>query len=173
MHTLCRKISLFLAYLLIALLGLMTVVVVWQVSGRYIPAIQNSATDEIARFMLIWLGIVGAAYVSGIRKHLAVDLFINKLPAGGKRKLELVLELGVIAFALSVMVWGGLDIVTKTLATGQVSPVLRVPMGWVYTALPIGGVCIVLFGINHVLECLNPDANAATATDGAKGGDVI
>ncbi len=156
MKTLCNYLNSFLAQLLIVMTGFMVVCVVWQVLGRYIPVIQVNATDEIARFLLIWLGVVGAAYVSGLRRHLAVDLLLVKMPPSRRRNLEMVIELAVIAFAASVMIYGGIDIVLKTLATGQLSPVMHIKMGWIYSAVPISGVCIVLYGIDHVLECLNP-----------------
>ena len=68
---------------LIFLMAFLVVDVLWQVLSRYILVSPSSVTDELAGYLLIWVGLLGAAYVSGKNEHLAIDYFnICVLPAG-------------------------------------------------------------------------------------------
>ncbi|WP_316931840.1 TRAP transporter small permease [Parabacteroides distasonis] len=51
----------------------------WQVLSRYILVSPSSVTDELAGYLLIWVGLLGAAYVSGKNEHLAIDLLLQHL----------------------------------------------------------------------------------------------
>ena len=68
---------------LIFLMAFLVVDVLWQVLSRYILVSPSSVTDELAGYLLIWVGLLGAAYVSGKNEHLAIYCFnICVLPAG-------------------------------------------------------------------------------------------
>ena len=60
-----NKLNRILEIILIALLGIMVLNVSWQVFSRYVLANPSSFTDELARYLMIWLGVMGTAYVSG------------------------------------------------------------------------------------------------------------
>lgn len=60
-----RALENILAHLLVVLMGLMVLNVLWQVFSRYVIGEPSAFTDELARFLMIWLGLLGAAYVSG------------------------------------------------------------------------------------------------------------
>ncbi|MDB2328309.1 TRAP transporter small permease [Flavobacteriaceae bacterium] len=64
--------------LLIAILGIMVLNVLWQVFTRFFTDTPSSFTDELARYLMIWLGILGAAYVAGKNEHVAIDFFAKK-----------------------------------------------------------------------------------------------
>lgn len=57
---------------LIFLMAFLVVDVLWQVLSRYILVSPSSVTDELAGYLLIWVGLLGAAYVSGKNEHLAI-----------------------------------------------------------------------------------------------------
>ena len=63
---------------LILILGLMVINVLWQVFSRYFTDSPSSFTDELARYLMMWLGVLGAAYVSGRDEHVAIDYFAEK-----------------------------------------------------------------------------------------------
>ena len=52
----------------------------------------SSFTEEIARYLLVWVGILGGAYAVGKRIHLAIDLLPTKLEGRRKAMLELFIE---------------------------------------------------------------------------------
>ena len=57
----------------------MVINVLWQVFTRFFTATPSSFTDELARYLMIWLGILGAAYVAGKNEHVAIDFFAKKV----------------------------------------------------------------------------------------------
>jgi len=64
-----------LALLMTAMVGS----VVWQVLSRYLFVVPAAWTEELARFLLIWIGMLGAAYAYRQGSHLGIDLLANKL----------------------------------------------------------------------------------------------
>lgn len=133
--------------LLIVIFSLLVLDVLWQVFGRYVLNKSFSFTEEFARFALIWLTILGAAYLNGKREHLAMDYWLNKLPPEGRAARRRLIEIFMAAFALLVMVIGGGNLVYTTLRLGQVSPAIGVPLGVVYAIVPLSGLLIIFFSI--------------------------
>ena len=86
------------------LLAAMVINVVWQVFTRFVLKSPSSVTEEMARYSMIWLGLLGAAYSSGRKSHLALDLLTLKLQGPRRRLLELFIQGCLLAFALVVMV---------------------------------------------------------------------
>ncbi|WP_417473978.1 TRAP transporter small permease [Leisingera sp.] len=117
----------------------------WQVISRYILGTPSTVTDELARFLFMWLALIGGAYTMGLRRHLAIDLLTQKLTGRARALSEGFVLLAVAGFAGMVMVKGGGQLVMKTLASGQVTPALQIPMAYVYGAIPFAGAVILYF----------------------------
>ena len=98
--------------------------VVWQVASRYVTSTPSTSTDELARFMFMWISLLGAAQASATKQHLAIDLLAMRLKGVAKRTLNVVIELCIIVFAALVMVYGGSLLTAKTFANAQVTPAL-------------------------------------------------
>lgn len=145
-------IDYYLGRVLIALLAIMTLDVLWGVFTRYALGSQASWTEELARFLLIWIGTLGAAYASGQRMHLAIDLLSPKLAPGPARKLEILIAALIIFFVLTVMVVGGLRLIYITVHLTQTSAAMQVPMGIVYGVIPLSGLLVIYYkweGLRH------------------------
>jgi TRAP-type C4-dicarboxylate transport system permease small subunit len=54
---------------------MMVLNVAWQVLTRFVLQNPSSYTEELARYLLIWLGLLGAGYCVGQRSHLAIDIY--------------------------------------------------------------------------------------------------
>ncbi|MCP9235552.1 TRAP transporter small permease [Lewinella sp. JB7] len=132
-----NKVDRILGGVLVLMLVIMTLDVLWGVFTRYVMSNQASWSEELARFLLIWIGILGAAYASGQRMHLSIDLLKNK-------PVRLIAAL-IILFALGVMVVGGTRLVMLTAELGQRSPALGVPMSLIYAVVPISGLLIIFY----------------------------
>jgi TRAP-type C4-dicarboxylate transport system permease small subunit len=139
-----------LFWLLVALMSLMTLNVLWQVASRYLMSTPSSFTDELARYLLIWVGLLGASYVTGKKLHLAIDILPAKLTGKKERNLNIVINLLVAAFALLVMVWGGIKLVYITLTLEQTSATLNIPLGYVYSVLPLSGTLIFYYSFANL-----------------------
>jgi len=140
-----QRVDNILGHILAFLMAVMTVDVLWQVCSRYILRSPSPYTDELARFLLIWIGILGAAYVAGQEKHLAIDLLPQKLEGRNKRRLHFFINLLIALFAIAVMVIGGTRLVFITFNLGQTSSALQVPLGYVYAVVPISGLLVVYY----------------------------
>jgi len=140
---------------LVILMSLMVLNVTWQVISRYVLMNPSSFTDELSRYMLIWLGMLGAAYVAGQDKHLAIDLLPQKLTGKPKQNLLIVINVVIIFFAVAVMVMGGLNLVYITFILDQKSATLQVPLAFVYTIIPFSGLIVTYYQIVLISSHLN------------------
>lgn len=146
-----QKIDHILSRLLMGIMSLMVVNVLWQVFSRYVLGTPSSFTDELARYLMIWLGILGAAYVSGQNAHVAIDFLPKKLNATKQRKLGRLVHLVVMAFAFFALVIGGSRLVYLTLILEQYSPALKLPLALVYLVMPVSGILIMYYKISDIL----------------------
>ena len=157
-HTINRIIE----AMLVLIFALLVLDVLWQVFGRYVLNQSFSFTEEFARFALIWLAILGAAYLNGKREHLAMDFLLRKLEPAQLQQRRKVIELLMFVFALVVMVIGGGNLVYTTLYLGQVSPAMRVSLGYVYMIVPISGLLIMFYSVYNIMYYNNTATNQVT-----------
>jgi len=145
-----KVIDRILAVSVSAVMTILLFVVVWQVFTRYVLNDPSSYTDELARYLLIWVALLGGAYATGQKLHLAIDLLQTKIQSIW---LDRFINMLIGLFALFVLVIGGLRLVGITLSLEQKSAALQIPLGYVYLILPICGIVIMLYSI---LDIINP-----------------
>ena len=141
------QIDSILEKILVIIMSLMVINVLWQVFSRYILANPSSFTDELARYLMIWVGVLGAAYVAGKGNHVAITYFSEKFSPKNYRKVRVFIHLTILVFALLGMLIGGSRLVYITLVLGQLSPALKIPLGLVYLVIPISGALIIFYKI--------------------------
>lgn len=144
MSTIEKLVNQFLAIFLVTLFSMLVCCVVWQVISRYILGSPSIITDELARFLFMWLGLIGSAFTTGLKRHLAIDLLLVKLKGSKQRLLEILIILTMIFFSGYILLYGGGVLAWDTHISGQVSPSLEIDMGMVYFCLPLSG-AIMLF----------------------------
>lgn len=142
----------FIQAIIAVLMGLMVLNVTWQVFSRYVLGDPSSFTDELSRYSMIWLGLLGAAFVSGKQGHLAIDVFVEKMKAKNLLYLQLIIHAMVIFFGAVIMVGGGINLVYISQLLQQKSATLQVPLSWVYSIIPISGVLVVYYHCFHVVQ---------------------
>ncbi|WP_147803645.1 TRAP transporter small permease [Alkalicoccus halolimnae] len=128
---------------------LLVISALWQVISRFI-GMPSTFTEELLRFMLIWVAFLGATYAFGSREQLAIIFLKNKLRGRPAFSLQLLIDIIVIVFVFAVLVVGGLDISSITM--NQVSPILGIPMGYIYYILPISGILIIFYQVINIFE---------------------
>ncbi len=153
----------FIGGFLATLLAAMVLDVGWQILGRFVLGAPSAWTEELARFLLVWLGLFGAAYTFGRRQHLAVDLLPGALSAASAHRLRGLTDSLVALFALAVLTIGGTGLVTLVADLGQRSAALGVPLAWVYAALPASGLLTLAYA------WLGPPTAVATTTETPEG----
>jgi TRAP-type C4-dicarboxylate transport system permease small subunit len=127
--------------ILAAMLLVMTVSVIWQVFGRYVVGRAPGWSEEVARYLMVWITMIGSAAVLRTGGHITVTVLVDRLHAGTRRIVLLVRDLAVV-IAAGVMVWYGYEF--AELNSFQDSAALEIPMSVTYAALWIGPALVLL-----------------------------
>jgi TRAP-type C4-dicarboxylate transport system permease small subunit len=143
-----------LAITLTILMGLMVLVVTWQILSRFATDSPSSWTEELARFLLMWIGLLGATWAYRMRAHLGLSYLVEKQSAVRQKALAFFSYFASGVFALSIMMYGGSQLVLLTLELNQVSASLGVQIGYVYMVIPISGALITVYAIDFARAAL-------------------
>lgn len=146
------KLDKIISHMLVILMALMVINVTWQVASRYIFRDPSSFTDELSRYMLIWVGMLGAAYVAGKNEHLAIDILLTSLKEKAQDKLMTLISFCILIFAIVVMVIGGSNLVYITFILGQKSATLQIPLAYVYSIIPFSGLLVTYYQIVSIIQ---------------------
>lgn len=145
-----QKINRITGALVSIFMGLMVLDVSWQVFTRFILRKPSPFSEEVAGFFLIWVSILGAAYAFYKKAHLGIDILSSRLKGLKRQILEVITGLMILVFALFIMVVGGLKLVILTFKLNQISPAVGIPMGYVYSVIPVSGILIILYSVGFI-----------------------
>lgn len=144
-----------LEWIMVSLMAVLVVDVTWQVVSRYLLGEASSFSEEIARYLLIWIGLLGSSYAYRKKMHLAFDLVTNKVTGRIKFWMELVIHACIIFFSVVVLIIGGWYLVQLTWELNQLSASLQISLSYVYFALPLSGLLMVLYAIYFIRQIIN------------------
>lgn len=126
---------------MVVMLVVLVVAVAANVFGRFVLNRSLATSDELSRFLFIWVIFLGAALAHLHREHIAVDLVVERLPASLSKPVAVLQELliGVVLIALLISA-------REVFAVDSgVSPLLRVPLWWIDASVPLcAGVMLVI-----------------------------
>ncbi|WP_286049886.1 TRAP transporter small permease subunit [Rheinheimera sp. KL1] len=91
---------------LMLLMAAIVLVVCWQVLSRFVLTNPSSMTEEIARCLLLWIAMLGAAYAYRTGQHLGLDIVTSRMTPLWQHRIAFVLTAAVVVFSSIVMVWG-------------------------------------------------------------------
>ena len=151
MNRLVRWVDSVLSWTVVILMVVMVLDVTWQVFTRFVMRNPSSFTEELATFLLIWLGLLGGAYALRLNAHLGIDVLTIRLSPERRYLWEFVIYAFVIIFSVLVLLWGGIRLVNITLYLNQISAALRIKMGYVYVVLPITGALLIFYSVYFML----------------------
>jgi TRAP-type C4-dicarboxylate transport system permease small subunit len=134
----------------ISIMVLMTVLVSWQVFTRYIFNKPSAMTEQLSQYLFVWLVLYGAAYVFGQRDHMKIVFVKEKLPFKFEIMADILQEILITVFTLGIMVYGGQLSTMKQM--GQLDASLQIPIGVVYSAIPISGIFIIFYAFCNIRE---------------------
>jgi TRAP-type C4-dicarboxylate transport system permease small subunit len=137
---------------LILLMALMVVTVVWQVFTRYLLNSPSSYTEELATYLLIWVSLLGTVYALRLKAHLGIDFMTRNLQGTAQKVSHHFVCLAVILFSVLIFVYGGTRLVYITLKLNQLSAAFKVPVGYVYTIIPISGLLLVFYSVLGIFQ---------------------
>ena len=130
----------------VMLLGGMTIITTAQIIFRvFFTALIWS--EELARYMLVWLTFFGAGCVHKRAGHIAVNFLQELLPFNMRKVFQVVAQLLCIT-VFGIMIYYGFWYMQ--LMGNQLSAAMRIPMRYMYTAIPVGGIILLLHSLSRL-----------------------
>lgn len=147
-----QRASKCLNFLLIIIFIVLVVDVLWGVGSRYLLGNQARWSEELARLLMVWLALLGAALATREQQHLGLDVVVRQWPEEVQHMASIFVHLAVAIFAAAIMAWGGGQLVAARFESGQMLPALDISRAWFYLALPVSGVLVSLFSIENLFK---------------------
>jgi TRAP-type C4-dicarboxylate transport system permease small subunit len=149
-------------YVLVGGLAVLVFLVFLQVVMRFCFRMSLTWSEEIARFLFLWLVWLGAAYAAKRQAHLKIEAFIQKLSSKNRENIDIVALLIWIAFS-AFLVWKGGELAMMLFRRRQLSPVLEIRMAWAYAAVPVGAGLMLLRLLGQLRRTLREKTSRASA----------
>ena len=137
----------------------MVIIGTYQIVTRFIFKSPSTVSEELLTYSFTWMALLSSAYVFGKRDHMRMGFMADKVSPGGQKILSIIGELLVLLLASSVMVYGGVTITKLTMTQSTAS--LGIPMGVVYTIIPISGLLIVFYAVLNIVDLVSGAARGA------------
>lgn len=144
----------------------MVLLTCWQVFTRYVLDNPSTWSEELVGYLFAWMSLFGACLVTGERGHMNIPLLVDKTSPAIQKLLGIFAEIVACIFALIILVYGGVQI--SSLAMGQMTSSLAVPVGIFYVAMPVCGIVIALYTILNIIEIANGILSVSVADEGAQ-----
>lgn len=146
-----------MTYILNGLAGIsflaMVALTCWQVFTRYILQNPSSWSEELVSYLFAWMALLGASIVTSERGHMNIPALVERMPEGMKMMFSILAELIAFLFSAVILVFGGVQI--ATLAMGQMTSSLGVPIGIFYVVLPLAGVLNMIYTGMNIYDIVN------------------
>lgn len=149
-----RQLRKYLNFALNALAGgsflAMVLLTCWQVFTRYILRNPSTWSEEMVSYLFAWMSLFGASIVVGERGHMNIPILVERLGDKARKFFAIFGELVACIFAGVILVYGGIQI--TSLAMGQMTSSLGVPIGIFYVVLPLSGALNIIYTISNIVD---------------------
>ncbi|MGM9676635.1 MAG: TRAP transporter small permease [Butyricicoccus sp.] len=136
----------------------------YQIVVRYFFNSPSTVSEELLTYSFTWMALLAAAYVFGKRDHMRMSFLSDKITGKPKMILEIAIELLIMVMVGFVMIFGGFSIMQLTMTQATAS--LGIPMGVIYTIIPVSGCIIFVYSILNIIDLLH--SGSAGEGDGRK-----
>lgn len=136
------------------LLLVMTLIIVALVFSRYFLSFSFPWAEEVTRYLMVYMSLLGAAVVVRMDEHIRVNFFFNLLSKKMARIVNLIFQLGIIFFLIILIKEGFAISLSQRIA---MSPSLGIPLFWAYLAIPCTAILMLIFAVNNLLDGLFRD----------------
>jgi TRAP-type C4-dicarboxylate transport system permease small subunit len=148
MWKLSKSINKYLTGLIGIFMVFMVIDVFLQVLFRFVIERPLSWTEEVSRYLFVWIVWIGSAIVLAEKAHVGIDILVKKFSSNWQRRMEVLIYL-VFLFPLCIMLYQGVAL--AKLNMNQPSAALRMPMGIPYAAIPIAAFVMILNTLFYIL----------------------
>lgn len=154
--------------LCVGLLVLLVLDVWLGVLARYVLPFRLTFTEELARYLMIWMALLAVSCGIAHREHIGVEFLFVRLPASVRRWLALAFDLTAFAF-FAILFFYGLGFTAA--GFGRLSMIYQIPKGWFFAGVPIaaGLACIqlALLAVHDAFADRAPERTGAALPDAA------
>jgi TRAP-type C4-dicarboxylate transport system permease small subunit len=146
-------------YVIAAMMAAMTIIIALQVFYRYVLNDPLSWTEEISRYLMIWICFLGSAMALKYGEHISVTFLQERLPLRIRQVVGYGIGLTVLAF-FSLATWEGVLMTIQV--SEQQAPATWISMAWAYSCIPVGCSFMMFHALVHLIRYRgNPVASAS------------
>ncbi|WP_313894001.1 TRAP transporter small permease [Psychrobacillus sp.] len=138
-----------MGYLLTLLLAVMTAIIFWQVFSRFVVGSSLSWSEELSRFLMIFMILIGSSIALRNNELIAIEILLEKVENLSKKVVVITIHIISIVFFIILIKYG------YSMAqsfSNQTAPGLGISMKYIYLALPLGGVLLLLNSLACIVE---------------------
>ena len=128
----------------------MVILTCWQVLTRYVLQNPSTWSEELVGYLFAWMSLLGASLVTCERGHMNIPIIVERFSAPVQKLLNCLGEVIAFLFSAVILVFGGVQI--TTLAMGQMTSSLGVPIGIFYIVLPLCGVLNMIYTVLNIID---------------------
>ncbi len=160
-----HKFSLFISRIAngfeVVLISLMSIDILLGVFFRYMLVKPLPWSEDLGRYLMVWIALFGVGVVMQNKAHVAVTIFVEGMPPRVRLALFLISKILVLGFGLTM---GYLGIQLLLTMMTQISPTLHIPMQWVYLGFPFYGFFLMVSTLDQILEDIKQFRNLSTSS---------
>lgn len=128
----------------------MVLLTCWQVLTRYVLKNPSTWSEELVGYLFAWMSLLGASLVTCERGHMNIPIIVERFSEPIQKLLNCLGEVIAFLFSAIILVFGGAQI--TTLAMGQMTSSLGVPIGIFYIVLPLCGVLNMIYTVLNIID---------------------
>ena len=135
----------------------------WQVFTRYVLQNPSSWSEELVSYLFAWMSLFGASLVVGERGHMNIPILVDMMNENIQKILAIFAEIIACLFSLIILVYGGVQI--SSLAMGQMTSALGVPVGVFYVMMPVTGVLNIICTVLNMIDIAKGNISLSVASE--------
>ena len=148
----------------VAAMSVMLMIIFAQVVTRYTVGYTPEWSEELARFLFVWVVFLGSALIMGESGHLAVQFLPNKFKGTAFGTiLDIVINVSGYIFIILLLTQGWK---MTSIMTFQRAPGLDIPMSWVYAIIPVSCVLMLLYLLKETIRIVKTISGRSTGQEG-------
>ncbi len=130
-------------HLLLILFPIMTFIVLLATAVRYLKLGAIPWSEELARYIMIWMAYIGASLGIKRNAHFGVEAFVKMLPSPVAKYVR-YFKIAIIILFNALIIYYTIQIMGYQITSGQSSPALQIPICLAYLALPCGAFLMII-----------------------------
>lgn len=142
-------INKFMGYFLIISFAMSTLILFWQVFSRFIFGSSLSWAEELSRFLMIFMVLIGSSLALRSNELISVEMLLERI-TGNLRKTVIIVIHSISIILFIILIKYGYSMALSF--SNQHAPSLKISMEYIYLSLPLGGVLLLINSIACIIE---------------------